>query len=777
MHRSLIAFSFGCVLVAALPSLNQWYLFTGLFSLIVVVVISLRIRRGWLVSLVSFVLGYCWGVTYGLIGLAERLPNSLERQSLLITGHIVGMPQQRAHGYRFDFKVVNIASPSRQPVVDAYFPPNKLRLYWYQQYQTLMPGQRWQLLVKLKRPHGFASPGAFDYEGYLFRLGIDATGYVSRSKQNKLLACCEWLTWFDQWRWQLKQHFTQQLEEEPGLILALLLGDQSAILPNQWSALNKTGTTHLVVVSGLHIGLCALLGGLVASVLVKVRLLPLVITARQWAIGTGWLLATGYALLSGFQLPVQRAWIMLTIGAIAFVGRWQFQPLSYWWVALFFVLLWQPLAVISAGFWYSFVAVAALLLAFSHRRLVSGIVPVWIKPQWIVWIVLLPLFIHWQQVSVWFSPLINLLVIPLLGFVVMPALLCAIVVASFSEWGWVGLKVINLGLAEGVNMLAQLAQLSTTDQTVLSLVPLGVVLFALAWLLPAGLPGRAGLLLTGVLVSCFKPMTAILQTGQFRFTLFDVGQGLAALIETKNHRLIYDTGPQWNPRFSTVGAVILPFFKQKQINQLDKLVISHADQDHSGGLTELNKAALIKAVESGTASEITMSKSVQSCQAGQSWQWDEVTFRYLAGSEGNNRNEQSCVLQIIAGNSQLLLTGDISTRLENQLINNWRQQLQSTVLVAAHHGSYYATSVSFVNQVKPVVVLFSAGYQNSYGHPNKKLVKRLQQSGIVTYNTADEGSIQWLFDKATKPALIMRYRLDYPRYWSQKVSARLFGRL
>ncbi|MDE1462611.1 DNA internalization-related competence protein ComEC/Rec2 [Spartinivicinus poritis] len=775
MRSSLIAFSLGCVLVAYLPQLTSWYLVAGFAILVAVVVLHWRYDYSWLIGLFGLALGYCWGVSYGLIGLAEQLPKQFERQPLLISGYIVGLPQHRAHGYRFDFKVTHIKSPAQQPMTENFFLPDKVRLYWYQQQPALVPGQHWQLLVKLKRPHGFASPGAFDYEGYLLRLGIDATGYVAKGQQNQLLGCCQWLTLFDQWRWQLKQHYISQLDgESAGLLLALLLGDQTAITPGQWEALNKTGTTHLVVVSGLHIGLCALLGALLASGLVKLRLLPLVITARQWAIGAGWILATGYALLSGFQLPVQRAWVMLTIGAIAFAGRWQFQPLSYWWVALVFVLLWQPLAVVSAGFWYSFVAVAALLVAFSHRRAVKGVISLWIKPQWIVWIALLPLFIHWQQVSVWYSPLVNLLVIPLLGFVIMPALLVAVLLASFSAFGWTCLKMINQGLAAGVDLLAQL---SAGEQAAFALAPLGVLLFALAWLLPAGLPGRGGLLLVGVLVGYFKPLVSALEPGQFRFTLFDVGQGLGALIETKNHRLVYDTGPQWNPRFSAVNAVILPFLKRQQVNHLDKLVISHADQDHSGGLLELNTAISIAAIESGTAGEIKLSQPVQPCQAGQSWQWDGVIFRYLAGTQGNDRNERSCVLQIMTGNHQLLLTGDISAKQERQLVAKWQQQLKSSVLVAAHHGSYYATSVSFIKQVKPSVVLFSAGYQNRYGHPNKKLVKRLQQSGILTYNTADEGSIQWLFDKATEPALTMRYRLDYPRYWSQKVSARLFGRL
>ncbi|MCX4029420.1 DNA internalization-related competence protein ComEC/Rec2 [Endozoicomonas sp. SM1973] len=775
MRSSLIAFSFGCVLVAYLPQLTFWYLVVGLTILAAVVVLRWRLAYGWLVGLFGLTLGCCWGVSYGLIGLAELLPKPLERQPLLISGYIVGLPQHRDHGYRFDFKVTHIEVPKQPPGTNDIFMPDKVRLYWYQQQPSLAPGQYWQLLVKLKRPHGFASPGAFDYEGYLLQLGIDATGYVRESQQNQLLGCCQWLTLFDQWRWKLKQHYTQQLSGESlGLLLALLLGDQTAITPNQWDALNKTGTTHLVVVSGLHIGLCAVLGALLASVLVKLQLLPLIVTAREWAIGAGWILATGYALLSGFQLPVQRAWVMLTIGAVAFAGRWQFQPLSYWWVALAFVLLWQPLAVVSAGFWYSFVAVAALLVAFSHRRAVTGVTSLWIKPQWIVWIALLPLFIHWQQVSVWYSPLINLLVIPLLGFVIMPALLVAVLLASFSAFGWTCLKMLNQGLAAGVELLAQL---SAGEQTTFALTPLGVLLFALAWLLPAGLPGRSGLIMVGVLVGYFKPEPPSLEAGQFRLTLFDVGQGLGALIETKNHRLIYDTGPQWNPRFSAVGAVIIPFLKQQQINHLDKLIISHADQDHSGGLKELSTAVFIDGLESGTATEIRLAQPVQPCQAGQSWQWDGVVFRYLAGTQGKDRNERSCVLQVMTGNHQLLLTGDISAKQERQLVTQWRQQLKSSVLVAAHHGSYYATSVSFIKQVKPSVVLFSAGYQNRYGHPNKKLVKRLQQSGILTYNTADEGSIQWLFDKAAEPALTMRYRLDYPRYWSQKVSTRLFGRL
>lgn len=641
-----------------------------------------------------------------------------------------------------------------------------------------MPGQHWQLQVKLKRPHGFSSPGSFDYEGYLFRLGIDATGSVSKSKKNQLVSCCHWLTTFDQWRWRLKQRFINKLGEgKVGLLLALLLGDQSGITLTQWQVLNKTGTTHLVVVSGLHIGLCALLGALIASVLVKVRLLPLVITARQWAVSLGWLLATGYAFLSGFQLPAQRAWVMLTIAALAFAGRWQFQPTSYWWVALVFVLLWQPLAVISSGFWYSFVAVAALLIAFSHRRMVRGIISVWIKPQWIVWLALLPLLIHWQQASIWYSPLINLLVIPLLGFVIMPLLLLAMLVSGFSDLGWIGLAVINQGLTAGIEILASLSQLSASDHHTLKLIPLGVLLFAAAWLIPAGLPGRMGLLVAGVMISFLRPVAEPLLAGQFRFTLFDVGQGLAALIETKNHTLIYDTGPQWNPRFSGVTAVILPFLKQQQINQLDKLVISHGDQDHSGGLVELSQRVSIAVVESGTASEITLMNSVSACQPGLSWEWDSVQFRYLAGSIGKDRNARSCVLQIKTGSNQLLLTGDISAKQERQLVRKWGAALQSTLLVAAHHGSYYATSTAFIKYVKPSVVLFSAGYQNRYGHPSKLLVNRLQQSGIITYNTADEGSIQWLFDKATEPALMMRHRLDYPRYWSQKVSAGLFGRL
>jgi competence protein ComEC len=248
--------------------------------------------------------------------------------------------------------------------------------------------------------------------------------------------------------------------------------------------------------------------------------------------------------------------------------------------------------------------------------------------------------------------------------------------------------------------------------------------------------------------------------GQFRLTLLDVGQGLAAVVQTHAHALVFDTGPRFSPSFDTGAAVVEPFLRTQGVGKIDRLVISHGDNDHIGGAASLLRH--FDVTDAYTSVPRKLPRAIR-CLAGQAWEWDGVSFQFLApfdGLEGDNNN--SCVLRVASAAGSALLPADIEREAEQQLVDRWGAGLKSDVLIAPHHGSKTSSTVPFLAKVQPAWVLIPAGYLNRFGFPAPVVLSRYHNYGAKVMGSAADGAI--LFEPG-RPAPVS-WRLTHGKYWN-----------
>ena len=757
-----IAFLFGVLTLQQFHSLPSW---PWLLLNIPLVLLLLRPRwRLWVGPLVAFAIGISWSALYAHWYLTDQFDLQLEGQDLLVQGVILSLPQLERQRARFEFKPYQ-ASLDGQPVELRA----GLRLNWYGSYPAdLAPGQHWQLLVRLKRPWGMMNPGGFDYEAWLFQQGLGATGYVRTSADNQLLTDHSSSQPLQRLRHRLQLRLQTVLADHPaqGIISALSIGERGDMDDSQWAVLLSTGTNHLMAISGLHVGMVAgLLFFLMRLAWSYCPRCCLWLAAPRAAAIAGMLAGLGYAALAGFSIPTQRAVIMLAVvlGAV-FLQR----PLAAGRalaVALWLVLLWQPVAVLAAGFWLSFAAVALILYGMQGRQHTGGLWWKWGRVQWLVSLGLLPLLILFFGRGSLSSPLANLIAVPWVSMVVVPLTLLG---TSMLWWWEAGGAWILLWAADTFQWLWPILQWLDSAVPVLRLPasgwPLMLAALGIAWLLlPRGWPLRPLGLILCLPVLFWRP--AVPAVGEAWFTLLDVGQGQAAVIQTHQHTLIMDTGPRFPSGFNTGDAVLLPYLQTRGINRVDKLVISHSDNDHLGGARALVDGVEVLEVLSGESRNMDWLPH-SPCQRGDEWEWDGVVFRFLHPERAmaeRSGNDDACVLQIRAGAHVLLIASDIEAYGERQLLSNG-EPLRADVLVAPHHGSLTSSTPPFVETVAPAWVLYSAGYRNRHGHPRDEVMARYRSIGATERITWQEGAIQVYLGGENMPQ-IQGYREQQKRYW------------
>jgi competence protein ComEC len=257
------------------------------------------------------------------------------------------------------------------------------------------------------------------------------------------------------------------------------------------------------------------------------------------------------------------------------------------------------------------------------------------------------------------------------------------------------------------------------------------------------------------------------QSNQLWFTLLDVGQGLSAVIQTAHHVLVYDTGARFSPTFNAGSSVLVPYLQRQGIKQVDKLVISHADNDHSGGASALLKAMPVKQIQT-SALELFTHYHAQPCNIGQNWQWDGVTFTFLypPSAHSEKTNDSSCVLAVQTGNQRILLTGDIEKGSERYLLELMPAQLTANILVVPHHGSRTSSTTAFVKAVHPEYALFAVGYHNRYRLPNVTIVERYRTMEAKNVDSIDCGAMQFKLDGKSPIAAPKCYRQQHRHYWN-----------
>jgi competence protein ComEC len=743
-----------------------------------------------------FMLGVLWAIVFAMHRLSNRLPEQLEGIEVQVQGTIAGLPEQDEKRVRFDFITRDGVYAANLPGTGAAITkddipskpqlPAKLRLSWYYPDQPIKAGQHWAFTVKLKRVHGTMNPGGFDYERWLFTEGIGATGYIRPSPKPVLLGSDSAWNSIAVWRQSITDRLSNLLgsSQHLGLIKALTIGDGNSVTQDQWEVFRKTGTTHLVVISGSHIGLIA---GLVYFLVLKLwaRTGWLSQSPQKVAAISALLVAIFYSALAGFSVPTQRSVVMLFIAMTAIILQRNSRPFNTLAIALFAVLIFDPLAVLAAGFWLSFLAVSLIVYAVSGRLGKLGHLWGAIKLHWFTSLGLSPLLLlFFQQVSL-IAPLANLVAVPVISILVVPLSLLAVIIMFISptlagklfyliDPVLQGLWWLLVCLAE--IPLASINHAPPSYWALLFAVP-GVLLL----LAPLGIPARwlsLVMFLPLIFTDAKHP-----ETGNIKMTLLDVGQGLSAVVQTSRHLLVYDTGAKFSEQSDMGQSVLLPFLRSQDIDKIDSLIISHGDNDHIGGAESLMRGIDTEQVLTSVP-QLLKEYAPTECKAGQSWLWDEVKFTMLgpaAPAPGRSaahtpslaikqsfvsENDNSCVLKVQSAHATVLLAGDIEALAESWLVKTYGEELHADVLVAPHHGSKTSSTAGFLGTVQPEYVLIPAGYRNQFGHPHKDVLARYRQADAKWLNSADSGAIT--VDFKNDGLVVQEMRKTESRYWNAK---------
>lgn len=735
MERYLLAAVVGGLSLLIWPQLpNLQHIF-----LITVIVAIVACFKSWARLLLCTCLAMVWSVWNAQQYLQQQLPKSLENKAFKAQVKIEGLSDYSRFGQRVRVTPLKIIS-------NIHYPLNE-HTQWQltaPSHLILKPHQVWQMTVTLKRPHGAASAGAFDYQAWLLSENISAIGKVGRAQ-----LVTDVTTWsFDGWRWQIRQNFQQLFAHEKniGVVLALLTGDRALVLDDTWALYSTTGISHLMAISGPHVLLAALaISGLVLKLLsVFYPQLFLKIPKQQLKMPLLLMVAVAYGFLAGLSLPTLRTLLMLAVLVFVTGARQEWPYLRIWLLALAALLLWQPLSVHSMGLWLSFVAVGLLLLWAGMARAQASKIKQFISLQLWLTLALTPLTLALFAKISWVSPMANLIAIPCVGFVIVPlallGLLCGFIFLPLQQllW-WLALQVVN-ALNAYLSWWASIA--FSAQSVVLSL--LSIVFLAaivLLWLLPRHISPRY---LTLLLMLPLLYRWPSLKQGEAQLSVLDVGQGLSVLIQTKKHQLLYDTGAN-----SRVGEqVISPYLHYLGIKKLDALMISHNDKDHTGGADALFTQFIPRQLWYSAKPQgyLPPTQTVQrECYAGQAWDWDGVHFEILSpiiAAYYDKDNNRSCALRVSGKGFSVLITGDMEAPAE-QILLKQAKHLQSDVLLLGHHGSKTSSTEAFLQAVQPKLAIVSAGYLNQFNHPSPLVVQRLQQRQIDIDNTIEQGTLRY----------------------------------
>ncbi|HET7728416.1 MAG TPA: DNA internalization-related competence protein ComEC/Rec2 [Usitatibacter sp.] len=734
-------------------------------------------KRVAVLAMAGWLAGYGYAAWRAADRLADALPFALEGSDIPVAGVVASLPQVTERGTRFLFDVEEGAGV-----------PRRVSLAWYPERDAagdalpaprLVPGERWRFTVRLKRPRGLANPHAFDFEPWALERGIRATGYVRTKEPHARIAerAAGASYAIHRWRGAIRDGIEARLGEARlrGILVALAVGDQDAVAADDWDVFWRTGVGHLMSISGLHITMLAALAfALVSFGWVRVPALALAWPARKAASVAGVLAALAYTLMTGYAVPAQRTFVMLAVLAACILADRHGSPSRVLALAALAVLVLDPWAVLSPGFWLSFGAVAAIFHALGARAGRAGRWRAAALEQAAVTIAMLPMLAAlFQQVSL-VSPVANALAIPVVSFAVVPLTLAGSflplpalldVAHALMEW-----------LMEPLEWLASWpAAMQETHAPPGWTVVLAVA--GAAWLLaPRGVPMRVcGIAWMAPLFLVVPPRPA---PGEAWLDVLDVGQGLAVVVRTASHALVYDTGASWSPDSDSGGRIVVPFLRGEGIGALDGLVVSHADDDHAGGAASIAArrppAWMMSPLRAEHPLHPLFARS-RACAAGIAWRWDGVDFAVLHPPADVDRwrppakeNDRSCVLRVATRGGAALLTADIEARAEHWLRARATAALRADVLLVPHHGSRTSSTAAFLDAVSPGAALLAVGHRNRFRHPHDAVLARYAERSIAMHRTDRDGALRARLPVESAARVAVETIAPPVRYWSDR---------
>ncbi len=820
MRLAITAFIAGGSLLLFLPKVPEHCLYAiiiagGLCLFVICFSRNSSIAKKLAIMSLLFTMGFAWNARYAENRLENILQTELEGKEFSLEGRVAALPQSNSSGAKFAFEVDRTISGKE--VLNQF--PRRIYLSWQpawrnpQEIPEVIPGQRWKLKAKLKRPYGSLNPYTFDFERWSFHQDFGANGSVRSGEvlMNRDIALLDFELRMELARWHLRKKIQSILPADAryvGVLIALVMGDQNAINQDDWQVFNATGIGHLISISGLHVTMLAGVGASLAAFIWRRRTLPLIAPVSKVAAVSGFATAFIYAWLAGFQIPAQRT--MYMVGVVAFALWTGRNPRSFdiWWWALAFVLLIDPMAPYTPGFWLSFGAVAAILYAMGDSSGLLGI-PTgkelevhWMqrvfqalreacRVQAVVTLALLPFTLFWfYQVSI-VSPLANAFAIPLVSYIVTPLAISGALLPEFiGRWLLLPAHTSMEYLAIALEWMA-----GWSWSVVWSKQPeWWMLLLSVCGIIYSIRPGDIGetwkwrLLAITLSTPLFVwpiQFNSRLNQGEFRAIVLDIGQGTAVLIETANRKLLYDTGPIQGKKDDAGQRVILPYLRGRGINQVDRMVISHSDSDHIGGAASLLKQIQFGSMMGSLPRSNPLLGNLRArgipavpCRFGQRWEWDGVEFviwhpheetvfadQYLA-----KPNEMSCVLEVRNQQSSLWLTGDVERQGEAEITERLDKKMlqeigdRELIFMAPHHGSKTSSSLALLKRLEPNEAFAQNGYRNRYGHPHPDVTARYLGLGVPFYQTPLTGAQTWLF-KSNEKSMTWFFRDEARRLW------------